>query len=65
MKKFVLRYSCWLLFAAMTLNFVTSLMGLKSFSGFDFIAIVFGFIGLIASGYLAILVESEKKKRKV
>lgn len=49
----------------MTLNFVTSLMGLKSFSGFDFIAIVFGFIGLIASGYLAILVESEKKKRKV
>ncbi|WP_404428823.1 hypothetical protein [Sutcliffiella horikoshii] len=65
MKKFMLRYSCWFLFAPMTLNFVTSLMGLKSFSGFDLIAIVFGFFGLIASGYLAILVESKKKKRKV
>ena len=63
MKRFLSKNIHWLLFIVVVINLIVGFINF-TYSKPDFIAIIFGIVGLLGITYLVIHIESQKRKQK-
>ena len=63
MRKFLSNNIHWLLFITVVINLIVGFMNF-TYSKPDFIAIIFGIVGLLGITYLVIHIESQKRKQQ-
>lgn len=63
MKRFLSKNMHWLLFIIVVINLIVDFINF-TYSKPDFIAIIFGVLGLLGITYLVIHIESQKRRQK-